>query len=441
LCATPQDVLTLGDVEQAALKHSQDLSIADLNTLIATEKIREIQGINMPKLSAEGNYTVRNSRAAVVHKNPQHHNKQSPPHIPGAEDHEMPKPPKRLVMETAPKEVATGKISLVVPVYDFGYGSSLKQAQESLVEASVHDKDRIRQDLLFLVSTTFYRTLEARKVESVVRESIRILAKQLTTAQDLYSVGLVTKNDTLSVEVQLAERHQALIEVCHTIESSLATLNRLTGLSSLTIAKLQDIEEPQTWNLDIAETLAQADKTHPVLKKIIAERSAASFNVDATKAENYPDINAFCNAHSTSDKYLLHKNWLTAGLELKIPIYDGGIVAAQVAQQRTAISAITLQYDKAVEDIHLHIRKSCFEVDSAYHRLAVAKQSIKLAEDNLTISQDLFEEGQILSDDVLDNEGRLSQARLNYFEALYEFYMAQSELEYAAGLIQLSCVG
>jgi outer membrane protein TolC len=68
----------------------------------------------------------------------------------------------------------------------------------------------------------------------------------------------------------------------------------------------------------------------------------------------------------------------------------------------------------------------------------VAKKTIALAEDSLAISQDLFEEGQILSDDVLDNEGRLVQARSNYCQALYEFYMAQSELEYAAGLITMA---
>jgi outer membrane protein len=429
--ATEESVLTLADVEGAAVKHSEELSIAELHTVIAREKINQIRGINLPKLTANGAYNIRNTHPGFVRKNPNYH-QNTPEGM-----HQPPPQPKKIVAIAAEKEGVTGKISLLVPIYDFGYESNLMQAQESLVEASIHDKDRVLQDLLFLVSTTFYRALEASKIETVAKESISILEKQLTTAKDLYSVGLVTKNDALAVEVQLAERQQQLIEVHHIIESALTTLHRLTGISSITISQLQDVHEPREWDVDVEEMITKADKVHPVLKKIVTEREAASFDVAATRAENYPDINAFLNLNASSDKYLLHKKWAHGGVEIEIPIFDGGIVASKVAQKRTEISVIDRHYDKAVEDIHLHIRKSFLQVDSAFHRLSVARKSIQLAEDNLTISQDLFEEGQILSDDVLDNEGRLAQARSNYCQALYEFYMAKSELEYAAGLIQL----
>ena len=71
----------------------------------------------------------------------------------------------------------------------------------------------------------------------------------------------------------------------------------------------------------------------------------------------------------------------------------------------------------------------------------MAKKTIQLAEDNLSISEDLFGEGLLMSDDVLDNEGRLAQARSNYYQSLYDFYIAQSELEYASGVIQLQAAG
>jgi len=443
LVAAPETIFTLADIENGSIKHSEALSIAELHTVIAAEKIRQIRGINLPKLTANGTYNRRNSQPGVVRYTPKPQ-KGPEQKMAGPQQFQLPKQPhqpRKIITPVAPKESMTGKLSLVVPIYDFGYVSSLMQAQESLVEASIHDKVRIRQDLLFLVSTTFYRALEASKIEAVVKESIHILEKQQATAEDLYSVGLVTKNDVLAVEVQLAERQQQSIEAHHTLDSALATLHRLTGISTITVSQLQDVCEPQEWDLDVEKTIAQADLVHPVLKKINAERAAAVSDVAATKAENYPDINAFANLHATTDKYLAHKNWVHTGLEIEIPIFDGGIVSSKVAQKQTEISAIGHQYDKSVEDIHLQIRKSCFQVDSAFHRLSVAKKSIGLAEDNLTISQDLFEEGQILSDDVLDNEWRLAQARSNYCQALYEFYMAKAELEYAAGLIQLSGLG
>jgi hypothetical protein len=40
----------------------------------------------------------------------------------------------------------------------------------------------------------------------------------------------------------------------------------------------------------------------------------------------------------------------------------------------------------------------------------------------------------VTSDDVLNDEGRLAQARSNYFQAVYDFYIARSALNYASGL-------
>jgi outer membrane protein TolC len=426
--------------QQEALVHSEELSIAELETLIATEKIQEIRGINMPKLSVDGSYNIRSNHLGAVRKNPLY-KKEMPsiPDLPGMPP--LPKPPpqpKTIKTIVANKEVTNGKVSLLVPVYDFGYVSNLVKAQSSIVEATVHEKDRVQQDLLFAVAGSFYRALEGAKIETVVLESMKVLKNQLVTAQDLFSVGLVTKNDVLVVEVQLAEREQELIQAQHNIESALSSLTRLTGHPVRFVTELDDIEGGVTWSETLDSITSRADTVHPVLKTILARTTAATFDYEATKAENYPDINAFVNLHSSSDSYLLHKKWIHGGVCIDIPIFDGGIVNSRLAQKRKQLSALDLQYAKAVEDIHLEIQKAYLRVDSAFHQIPVAQKSIQLAEDNLMISRDLFQEGLIMSDDVLNDETRLAQARSNYYQSLYNFYIARSELDYAAGLIALA---
>ena len=442
LCAeelqAPPKKLSFAQAQAATLKHSEELSIAELETWIATEKIEEIRGINLPKLSAHAAYDMRDKHAGFVRKNPMYKKEAQRPSPSLSESPSPPPPPQPKTITTlaANKEIRSAKLSLVVPVYDFGYVSNLMKAQRSVVEATVHERERVQQDLLYGVANSFYRALEGAKIESVVIESIRILEQQLATARDLFSVGLVTKNDVLVVDVQLAERQQELIQARHTIESALATLSRLTGLQLRSVAELDDVEDQVTWDSSVDAIIAQADAVHPVLKKICAHTAAATFDVAATKAENYPDINAFVDLHTSSDSYLLHKRWIHSGIGIEIPIFDGGIVNSKVAQKRKEISALDLRYREAVEDIHLAIQKAFLQVESAFSQLPVALQSIKLAEDNLAISRDLFAEGLIMSDDVLNDEGRLAQARSNYYQSLYDFYIAKSELDYAAGCIQ-----
>ncbi len=429
--------LTLVEAQQAAIAHSERMSIAELQTLIAAEKIREIRGINYPKISADGSYSIRNNHLGSERKNPAYtKHPATAPALPWLPPPPPPPPqPKYLTTVVANKRVAQGKLSLTVPLYDFGYVFNLVGAQTAVVEELGYEKEGIRQELLNAVAVDMYRALEGAKLVSVILESIRVLEAQRDTSRDLYGVGLVTHNDVLVVEVQLAERQQELIQARHAIESALRSLSRLTGKEIASVEQIEDIQDVVSWGESVEEIIGQADREHPVLKKISASMTAAVRDYEATQVENYPDINAFVNLHTSSDSYVLHKNWVHGGVSIAIPIFDGGIVNSKLAQKRKHLSSLDLRYREAVEDIHVGIQKAFLQVDSAFCRIPVAQKSIALAEENLTISRDLFEEGLVTSDDVLNDESRLAQARSNYYQSLYDFYIAKSTLDYVAGRI------
>ena len=429
--------LTLCDCQKEALHHSQELSIAELQTMIAQEKIDEIRGINIPKISAEGTYNVRDKDQGFVRDNPLYHASPTIPR-PDVNPLDIPEPPRRIKTISAEKKYTSSKVSLIVPLYDCGHVNDMMQAQRSTVEATEHERDRIQQDLLFAVADSYYRSLEGAKIEEVVLQSIKVLTQQLATAKDLFSVGYVTKNEVLVVEVQLAQRQQELIQARHNIESALASLSRLVGKKVERTAQLTDISREVQWKETLATFYSRADCCHPELKRIIANEKAAQAELKAIRTEDYPRLSAFVNFNSSSDKFLLHKNWIHSGVGLTVPIFDGGIVDSKMAQKRKQIDQLSLRYSQAVEDIHLRVQKAYLNVDSAYSRIPVALKSIELAEENLKIDHDLFEEGMIMSDDVLNDEERLAQARSSYFQSLYSFQIAKSQLEYAAGLIALT---
>ncbi len=438
--AEPSQKLSFVQAQAAALAYSEELSIAEIETLTAREKIEEIRGINLPKLSLDGTGSFRNNEPGFIRRNPAYDQQKAKPVSPNPSSPAEPippRPPKHLKTIAAQRQGASGKLSLIVPIYDFGVVSNMMRAQTSVVSSTLHEKDRIQQDVLFAVANSFYRALEGSKIENVLAESMKVLNQQLATAKDLYSVGLVTQNDVLVVEVQLAQRQQESIQAKHNIESALSTLSRLTGKNVTTVEEIEDVSDAVTWNETVDTIISRSDVAHPVLKKILANIDAATFEYEATKAENYPDIKAFMNYNTSTDKYMWHKKWVQTGVCIDIPIIDGGIVNSRLAQKRHQLSALDLRYTEALRNIHLEIQRSFFNVDSAFLQIPVAKKSIHLAEENLAISRDLFDEGFIMSDDVLSDEERLAQARSNYYQALYSFYIARSGLEYAAGLIQM----
>jgi outer membrane protein len=431
---SPLPAEDLPSCQRSALVNSQELSIAELQTLIAREKIEEIHGINLPKISVDGSYNIRDKHPGVARRNPLYH---ATPTRPDQDPTEIPEQPRRIKTIAANKDVATSKVSLIVPLYDCGHVNDMMRAQRSNVEATIHQRDRIEQDLLFAVAQSYYKVLEGCKIESVVLQSIKVLTQQLATATDLYSVGFVTKNDVLVVEVQLAQRQQELIQARHNTESALASLSRLVGKTIDHSGQLTDICGDVFWEESLATFLSKAVLEHPELKKIQSKQNAAVSELEAIRTENYPQLTAFVNFHSSSDNYLLHRNWLHTGFGICIPIFDGGIVDSKLAQKKKQMEQLSLTYEGALEDIRLQVQKAYLNVDSAYSKIPVALKSIDLAEENLKIDKDLFEEGLIVSDDLLNDEERLAQARSNYFQSLYSFQIAKCQLDYAAGLICL----
>lgn len=426
--------LSFLECQKAAIRTSEALTVAEMQILIDQEKIHQILGINLPKLSAEARYSARNNHPGALSPNPAYH-QHKPEDASGEQASHQNSSSRHIRSIGGDKETSTGKISLIVPIYDFGRVSNMMAAQESTVEADRYQREKVQQDLLLTMAQSYYRALEGRKIEAVVVKSQKLLEQQLRISQDYLSVGLATKNDVLVVEVQLAQRQQELIQAQHNTESSLASLSRLTGISITNTSQIEDVPEDVRWADSLTELLSTSDD-HPDLQKITAETEAARSGYRAIFSENLPNITAFASADTCSDRHLLHKNWLTAGVGIQIPLIEGGITTSKMTQKKQEIDQLAFVFKGTKENIRLGVRKAFLQVDNAYHKIPVAHKSIHLAEENLRISKDQFEEGLLSSDDLLNDETRLAQARSNYYQSLYDFYLAKTALEYAAGILK-----
>lgn len=428
LHGTEVDNLSLAQCQQHALKESETLAIADLATLIAKEKIREIQGINEPKLSLESGVKKRNNHAG--HLSPADISRSKQKNRGDSNGY-----PEKIKTISDRKTENNTRLSLIVPIYDSGLVSNKTQAQAYVVEASIQDRARLTQTLLQEVATSYYTLLESQKIEGVVTQSIATLQNEMRTSQDLFSVGLVTKHDLLVMEVQLAERQEELIQAKNNIETAKASLNRLMGRNLQTPLEVEDVSEKTAWDENYFLLTHKADLCHPELKRIEADKNSLPYDYRAIRAERLPKIKGVVEYHNSSNCYLLHQNWVTMGVGIEIPILDGGIVESKLRQKEKEISAADLRLKQAKEDIHLDIKKAYLKLESTFTKIPVAQKSVKESEENLRIASDLYQEGLLSSDDLMNDEQRFAQAKARYYQALYQWYLAKSSLQYAAGIL------
>jgi outer membrane protein len=89
---------------------------------------------------------------------------------------------------------------------------------------------------------------------------------------------------------------------------------------------------------------------------------------------------------------------------------------------------------KAVEDgIRLQVKRSILDLKQAEDKIPAAKKAIEQAEENLRVSEERYREQVTTSTEVLDAQTLLSQARMNYYNALYDHNLARAGLLRAIG--------
>jgi len=411
----PAAKMTLEACIRAALDRNGRIRIADRQILIAQDRVREAWAIDLPKLTAEGRFDIQEKNAGSAAFSAA---------AAAGQSSSVPK---------LDRDVASTSMTLLVPVYNFGFGYHQREAARLGVDVASLSARRVEQDLILDVKQSYFRVLEAQKIRDVVRDSILTVTRQLEVARDFYQQGLVAKNDVLVVEVQLAERNLQLIQADNNIQLAMATLDRLIGEPVTRDLLLDDILETAPWTGRFEEVFFLAVRERPDLAALRKQIRIVDEQYRSTRATLAPRIDAYANySYSDSNNVSDHATF-TGGLVANWSIFDGGLTWAQLARLSKEINQAVDQQSEAEKDIILQVKQAYLNLTNAAKGIPVARKSIELAEENLRITRDQYAQGLLISEDVLLQEERLAQARSSYYRALYAYHQSSAVLTNAVG--------
>ena len=134
LHATCTRPLTLDECYYLAIANSETMSLADLRAMIEEDRTREVWGMALPKLSAEADFITKGDVKHIHH-------------------HDRTK---------------NARVSLIVPIYNFGGASNAITAQEKREESAIIDIDRARQEVLYATHHAYFLVLETQKIEMIL---------------------------------------------------------------------------------------------------------------------------------------------------------------------------------------------------------------------------------------------------------------------------------
>ncbi|MHC1696736.1 MAG: TolC family protein [Geobacteraceae bacterium] len=405
LARAEAETLTLQECLKKAVTANHELKVSAFDEKITEGDIGIAKSGYLPQVNFQGGYTVQQEPQSVI--------------IQGR------------AVATQQPEFGFFSVSVEQTIYDFGRTSARYQQAKALRDASGYIHAARTKDVFLQVVTSYYGILEFRKLVEAAHEEILQMTDHLRVAKNLHEQGVVTRNDLLQAEVQLANSKQRGLLEDNRLQNSWLYFNYLIGQPASYRADLEEI--------DITAIIpAPAEESFPLTNRaeVMALRrgiDAASLAIKESRSYYFPEIFTRLGADYVQNNKVEEQAILSATVGLKINLFDG---LATTSRYRQAVQT-RLQNEEKLRMLEAQIR---LEYDTAGNDARIAAERIKTAakavtqgEENLRINKDRYQEHVGTATDVIDAQTLLTKTKAEYFRALSDYEVAIARIKKAKG--------
>jgi len=323
-------------------------------------------------------------------------------------------------------------------------GNLKNQKKVALTEEKIAKKntDEIKSQLLFLVTKEYYGIQLMKSQLQLHQKSLARNQKALQDTKSLLAAGRALKVDTLRSYIAVEN-----------LKSSVSFLNNNIKVATLNFKKLIGIEESIPIELTDAMTLEneserfallQQNEENGITKRNDIQRQILNIEKDqqvlsANKSNQYPQISLIgqyqLQAQADDGKITAYSFPMTGflGLQLTLPIFNGGSLNAQVRQSKIKIQQEKLQLEDQKEEANLELKTIANNWKNAKNRLEIQKRTVEAAEINYTINNNRYLNNLSSMLEVNDAELALNTAHHNLLLAIYELKVLTVAYEKALG--------
>ena len=345
--------------------------------------------------------------------------------------------------ETVPvseKDFLAYSVSIQQTLYDFRKDASLYEAGKVILNTKTIDTRRVRNLVALHFGLTYFDLLESEKMLKVAEQEVERLEAHLRDAKNLYEEGVITKNDLLQAEVKISDAKQRLSTAKSLRSITASRLNNilvrpLKSEIEVTDAYVKELEElpEDLLTLDSEAAWKTAEKQRPEI--LIADETLRALDLRerARKAEYYPRLFVKGGYDFTENRYMVHEGNWSVTLGLSVNLYSGGSTKAEIMKLEEQKSKLLEEKNNLIDQIKLELETYLLDSRTAGERVAVTKDAVKQAEENLRINRVKYEEGVGTATDVLDAVTLLTIAETNYYRAVYDLNRAEAAVLYSMG--------
>ena len=319
---------------------------------------------------------------------------------------------------------------------------NLVQMDQSYTQVSIADKQYhlSQQNLILRTTQAYFNVLIAQdKIELIKAQKTAILS-QLDQAKITFEVGTATITDVNEAQARFDLVVAQEIAAINEYQIAQHEIQQITGELPSALATVKSDIQVNTINQNMQNLLDVALQNNLNIAIQQDTLKLAEQNVAFNKAAHMPTLDAVANYTDNYTNGGLNGfgndfNSATIGLQLQIPLYQGGAISSRVRQA-------LLNQQKAKDDVEIARRQTDLETQRAFLNLSSSVAQIKALEQALISSQSQldstklgYEVGVRISVDVLNAQQQFYSAKRDLLQARYNYLVNIIRLKSATGVV------
>jgi len=348
-----------------------------------------------------------------------------------------------------PSRYGNAAVNVSLPIYAGGAVKNGIKAAETRVEAGLATLRGTEADLFTNVVSAYMNVIRDEAVVSLNQQNVQVLQTNLQASRDRFQVGDLTRTDVAQSESRLALANAQLQSAQAQLIGSRENYIAVVGSAPVALETPPPLpnlpDSPQT-----AVTVALDN--NPTLQAARKRRDATRYDIEIAKAARLPKVslvtggtyvNYLGSIPSVANGQLVPNSATaaTAGVNLTLPLFQGGRPAAQV-RQAEALRSQAIEQETGAERSVISQTRSSYAVWQSSQQV-IASSEVAVRANRLSLEGVRAENsvGTRTILDILNAEQELLNSQVTLVTARRDAYVAGFALLAAMGQAEARDLG
>lgn len=406
-----QEKLSLSDAVKIALQNSYDIKLVENTVTVAKNNNSYGVAGGLPTVSSSLN---NNNTQTTINQT-------------------FPDPSRNTTRGGVEGSTVNGNLTVSMILFNGFRVAATKNRLESIEKQSIATLQNQMLNTSSIVMQQYYNVVRQQAFLKTIQKSIEASEQRVAIVKTRQDVGVANQADVLQSNIDLNALIQAKQNQLVVIEQAKADLyNSMVVPVNSNYTFDENIAVDQ--NIKMAEVEAKM-KDHPLLQSAQQLINVNQFIEKETRAIMYPTLRAntgynYNSNQSAAGFILLNESYGTfIGVNLALPIYNGGANKRAYNNAKIATKSAKLQLENTTLDLNTELFKTYKNYLNSVQQTPIEQENFKMSQDLLGLVMQKYQLGQATMVDVKQAQQSFETAGFRLTSLQFTAKIAEIELK------------